>query len=132
MTEELLEFFKNKADSVDQSVYKDFEEMFNLKFKGSTKRKRTLININSNINFIKIKRVVYYRYFSTETPKKNRDVIEFNEKPDYDKIPMYKEENMISNFMMRKFEFKKKQKNELYFLNTAEGVLFYCVSCYGK
>ena len=131
MTEELLEFFKNKADSVDQSVYKDFEEMFNLKFKGSTKR-NTFININSNISFIIIKRVVYYPHINLETPKTNRDFIEFNEKPDYDKIPMYKEEDSISNFIMSKYGLEKKEENEVVFLNTAEGDLFYCISCYRK
>ena len=133
MTEELLQFFKNKADSVDQIVYKDFKEMLSLKFKGSTKRKETLININTNINFIKIKRVVYYPYFSPETPKTNGDVIEFSEKPDYDKIPMYKEEDIISNFIVSKYGFEKKEENKVDLLNTTEGdLLFYCVSCYRK
>ena len=132
MTEELLKFFKNRADSVDQIIYKDFEEMLNLKFKGSTKR-NTFINVNSSISFIKIKRGVYYPHVDLETPTTNRDFMERKGKSGFDSIPLCKEEDIISNFIVSKYGFEKKEKNEVDFIDTTEGdLLFYCVNCYRK
>lgn len=130
MTKELFKYFKNKADIVDSNVYENFEQLTDLRFKGSRKMK-TFININSNVNYIKIIRGVLYPRINLETPKTNKDVLELNTKFDFDNIPLLKKEGKISEFIMNKFEFIEIGK-EKEFLETAEGFLFYKKNIYEK